>query len=452
MTSKKSSVLGIVFLTVFLDIVGFSIIFPLFPGMLDHYVGLEGVDSPVGQLAQWLAGFAGEDTNAVTTLFGGLLGSLYGLLQFVFSTVWGGISDRFGRRPTLLLTLVGTVASALLWVWAGSFAILIAARVLGGIMAGNISTASAAVADCTEAEDRAKGMGIVGMAIGLGFILGPAIGGFSMNLSLLGSAPSEPMQAFALNPFSAPALISAVLALLNLIWVWKRFPETFPIEVRATCPKLRSFNPVVRLRSLSFPGIRRTNFLYLSFLTAFAAVEFTLTFLAVERLQYSEIELAWLFVFIGLIIALVQGGFVRRLAPKYGERRVAFVGLALTAPGFLLLASAQATFQLYLALGFMAVGSALVMPCLSALISRYTPANRQGLALGTFRSMGSLSRALGPVLGALLYWKFGSAAPCEWGAYLLIIPLGLAWTLPPPTIPKTEYAIRSEASSSTSDG
>ncbi|MDP6129055.1 MAG: MFS transporter, partial [Planctomycetota bacterium] len=303
MPSNKSSVLGIVFLTVFLDIVGFSIIFPLFPGMLDHYVSLEGSGSAVGRLAQWLSGFAGSDSNAVTTLFGGLLGSLYGLLQFIFSTVWGGLSDRVGRRPTLLFTLLGTVASYFLWMWAGTFVVLIAARILGGIMAGNISTASAAVADTTTAQDRAKGMGIVGMAIGLGFILGPAIGGFSMSISLPGANSIQTAQAFALNPFSAPALLSAVLAILNFLWVWKRFPETFPKGARATCPSLRSFNPIVRLRSLSFPGIRRTNFLYLSYLTAFAAVEFTLTFLAVERLQYSEIDLAWVFVYIGLIIA-----------------------------------------------------------------------------------------------------------------------------------------------------
>ena len=166
--SGKRSILGLVFLTVFLDIVGFSIIFPLFPDLLDHYLALSGEGSFLANLVAKLEEISGGEKTAVVTLFGGLLGSVYGLLQFLFATVWGGLSDRIGRRPTLLVTLVGTALSYVLWIFAGSFAVLIAARVLGGIMAGNISTASAAVADTTTAADRAKGMGIVGMAIGLG--------------------------------------------------------------------------------------------------------------------------------------------------------------------------------------------------------------------------------------------------------------------------------------------
>ena len=136
--SGKRSILGLVFLTVFLDIVGFSIIFPLFPDLLDHYLALSGEGSFLANLVAKLEEISGGEKTAVVTLFGGLLGSVYGLLQFLFATVWGGLSDRIGRRPTLLVTLVGTALSYVLWIFAGSFAVLIAARVLGGIMAGNI--------------------------------------------------------------------------------------------------------------------------------------------------------------------------------------------------------------------------------------------------------------------------------------------------------------------------
>jgi MFS family permease len=426
MTDRPRSVLGIVFLTVFLDIVGFSIIFPLFPEMLDHYFALEGADSALGHLVQWLEGFAGGDRNAVHTLFGGLLGSIYGLLQFFFAAIWGSLSDRIGRRPTLLFTLVGTVLAYLMWAYAGSFWLLIAARVLGGAMAGNISTASAAVADTTEGSQRAKGMGMVGMGIGLGFIFGPALGAF-----FVGFETSTGSGTFALNPFSGAAFASMGLAVLNLLWVWQRFPETLPAEKRGHSSGNKTLNPFGRLRSLNFPGVQRTNFVYFLYLTAFAAIEFTLTFLASERLGFGHTELAWMFVFVGLIIAFVQGGLIRRLAPKYGERRVARIGLALTAPGFVLIGSAQGVGLLYAGLACMAVGSAFVMPCLSSLVSRYSPADRQGLVLGTFRSMGSLSRAVGPVIGSVMYWKFGSAAPYWAGAVFLLIPLGLALTLPP---------------------
>lgn len=433
--SGKRSILGLVFLTVFLDIVGFSIIFPLFPDLLDHYLALSGEGSFLANLVLKLEEISGGEETAVVTLFGGLLGSVYGLLQFLFATVWGGLSDRIGRRPTLLVTLVGTALSYVLWIFAGSFAVLIAARVLGGIMAGNISTASAAVADTTTAADRAKGMGIVGMAIGLGFILGPAIGGLTMQLSLF-EASTATGAMFALNPFSVPALFSLILALLNLLWVATKFQETLPKSTKVKTESGRSLNPFGRLKTLNFPGVVRINFIYLLYLIAFAAIEFTLTFLAKERFDYKPMDMAKMFIFVGFIIALVQGGFVRRLAPKYGERLVARVGMLCTVPGFLLIGGAETTGALYAGLAFMAVGSALVMPCLSALVSRYTPPDRQGLALGAFRSMGSLSRAAGPILGALVYWKFDSESAYRAGALLLLVPIFLAIGLP--AVPEEE--------------
>jgi MFS family permease len=427
--SGGRSVLGLVFLTVFLDIVGFSIIFPLFPDLLDHYLKLSGEGSFLADLVVKLEDISGGEKTAVVTLFGGLLGSIYGLLQFLFATVWGGLSDRIGRRPTLLVTLVGTALSYVLWIFAGSFAVLIAARILGGIMAGNISTASAAVADTTSGKDRAKGMGIVGMAIGLGFILGPAIGGFTSTWSLT-DATGVSSGMFALNPFSVPALFSLVLAVINLVWVVTKFQETLPESSRGNVQSTRSVNPFKRLSSLNFPGVVRINFIYLLYLVAFAAIEFTLTFLAKERFEFKPMDMAYMFVFVGFIIAMVQGGFVRRLAPKYGERLVARIGMLCTVPGFLLIGGAGTVGGLYGGLFFMAVGSALVMPCLSALVSRYTPPDRQGLALGAFRSMGSLSRAAGPVLGALVYWKFDSESAYRAGALLLLIPIYLAFKLP----------------------
>ena len=203
--------MGLVFLTVFLDMVGFSVIFPLFPQMLDWYVAEEGPESFVGRLAAWLETLV-EDRFAVIVLFGGLLGSLYSGLQFIFAPIWGGLSDRRGRRSILLFTLTGTALSYVVWFFAGSFALLIAARLTGGIMAGNISIASAAVADTHKKADRAKGMGILGAGIGLGFVVGPALGGLASGWDLTASLPDTP----GVNPFSGAALIAFGLALLNL--------------------------------------------------------------------------------------------------------------------------------------------------------------------------------------------------------------------------------------------
>lgn len=434
--NKPPRILGLVFLTVFIDLIGFSIIFPIFPQLLDHYVELEGSGSMIGRLQAQLVEITGSRPGAdfaVVTLFGGILGSIYSLLQFLFAPLWGHLSDRHGRRAVLLLTLGGTALSYVLWIFSGTFLVLILARVLGGIMAGNISIASAAVSDTTSGAERAKGMGIVGMAIGLGFVFGPAIGGMS-SLWILSDTATEMATdpaMFSLNPFSGPALIAFCLSLVNWLWAFKKFPETLPPEKRGKSPQTRTLMPFRVLRDINFPGVQRVNLLSFFYLTAFSAMEFTLTFLAVERFDFGPRDNMWMFVFIGLMIAFVQGGIVRRVVPKVGERKVSVFGLAALIPGFLLVGFASSVGLLYLGLFFMAVGSALAMPCFSALVSRYSPDNVQGLVLGSFRSVGALARAIGPLLGGVLYWLYGSEAPYITGAVLILLPLYMAIGLPP---------------------
>ena len=432
MGERRRGVMGVVFLTAFLDMVGFSVIFPLFPAMLRHYLELEGEASAVGSLKAWLSGFAVDDW-AVVTLFGGVLGSIYSLMQFLAAPLWGALSDRHGRRAVLLVTLAGTAVSYLAWAFAGTFLVLVGARLLGGLMAGNLSIVSAAVADTHEGPERAKGMGHMGAAIGLGFVVGPGIGGLMAGWSQ--SIDWGAAAALGLNPFSGCALAALALASLNLLAAWRRFPETHSPEEgrgrRGRGPDGRTLNPLGALRRLDAPGVARTNLAYFVYFGAFGAMEFTLTFLAVERLGFDEAQNAWMFVFVGLLIAFVQGGLVRRLAPRHGERRLASAGMVLTLPGFVVVGLAHSTGALYAGLAFLAVGSAFVMPCLSALVSRYSPADRQGLALGVFRSLGSLARAIGPLAGGLLYWKLGSWGPYYVGAVVLLVPLLLALRLPP---------------------
>lgn len=441
--NKPPRILGLVFLTVFIDLVGFSIIFPIFPQMLDYYVELEGADSLIGRLhgslAELVGGRAGADF-AVVTLFGGILGSIYSLLQFLFAPFWGHLSDRHGRRATLLLTLGGTALSYVLWFFSGTFLLLVAARILGGIMAGNISIASAAVSDTTSGKDRAKGMGIVGMAIGLGFVIGPAIGGLSSSWNLLDGWTAG--EDFGVNPFSGPALLAFALASLNWFWAWRKFPETLPEEKRGKGEETRTLMPFRALRSMDYPGVMRVNLVSFLYLTAFSGMEFTLTFLAVERFAFGPHDNMWMFVFVGLMIAFIQGGVVRRVVPRVGERKVSLVGLACLIPGFLCVGFTNSVLVLYVGLGFMAVGSALAMPCFSALVSRYSPEKVQGLVLGSFRSVGALSRAIGPLLGGGLYWALGSQAPYTAGAVLILIPLFLAVGLPavPQVEPEAEAA------------
>lgn len=431
---RSRSVLGIVFLTAFLDLAGFSILFPLFPAMLDHYLALEGEASLVGRFVAVLRDFAGDSANAdflVVTLFGGILGSLYSILQFLFAPFWGSVSDRIGRRPTLVVTLLGTALAYVLWFFAGSFALLVASRLFAGLMAGNLATASAVVADVTSAKDRTKGMGLLGAAIGLGFILGPAIGGLTSLIDLTEHLPA--WTAWGVNPFSAPALAALALASTNFLWAFLRLPETLPVERRGQRTHRRSVNPLVMFGAKSAGSrVARVNLIYFTAFLAFAAIEFTLVFLAVERFDYTIRQNAWMFVYVGLVIALVQGGAIRALAPRFGDRSLALAGHVVIAPGFALTGVATTQLQLYLGLTFMSVGSALIVPALSALVSHYAPADRQGFALGTFRSVGSLARALGPLIGSVLYWRLGSRFPYLAATAFLLLPTLLTLTLPRP--------------------
>ena len=246
---RERSTFGVVFLTIFLDMVGFSVIFPLFPHMLDHYLAQdvrEGgglLTNFVNSIRDWGYRSGSSSFRVETVIFGGFLGTLFAGLQFLFAPIWGRWSDRVGRRRVLLVSVGGTCIGYFLWIFAGNFWALVLSRFVGGIASGNLSVATAAIADITPRKERAKGMALVGIAFGLGFILGPAIGGFSVGLNLGDELTSG---FFALNPFSVAATGSFALALLNFLWLVLRFRETLPEERRASpcaCASIMASTP-----------------------------------------------------------------------------------------------------------------------------------------------------------------------------------------------------------------
>jgi MFS family permease len=433
---KSRGRLPVIFLTLFLDLVGFSIIFPLFPAMLEHYLpGGEAGQSLLGQLiaplAHWAEQSGAEDPRFMTAvLFGGILGSLYSILQFICAPLWGAYSDRVGRRRVLLITITGMALSYVAWFFAASFWVLVLARVVGGIMGGNLSVATAAVADITTREKRSSGLAIVGIAFGLGFIVGPAIGGLSAMIDLTERLPD--LRAYGVNPFSVPALISLLLTLINLLWVYRCFGETLPEEKRGERTPQRKGLAIFRIFQCPEPATRRTNFVYLIYMLAFSGMEFTLTFLAVERFAFSPAQNGGMFVFIGLVLVLVQGGIVRRLATPVGEKRLALAGLACGVAAFLALAMATQLGLFFGALALMAFSIGLASPTLSALVSLYSNDADQGANLGVFRSAGSLARAIGPLLAAFVYFIYGSQSAYLYGAVIVVIPLVIALKLPKP--------------------
>ena len=420
LSPKAKKTIKIVFLTLFLDLIGFSIIFPMFPALAKYYLVNDPDNYFLGLIfgsINSLTSVGGTSMSAIV-LFGGALGALYSLLQFFAAPIWGGLSDKFGRKPILVISVFGLFLSYVLWIFSGSFTTLIISRIIGGIMGGNLSTASAAVADVTSLKNRSKGMAFVGIAFALGFIFGPALGGILTITNPLVDFPEY--ERFGINPFSYAAILAAILSLINLFFILFKFEETLD---RSKMHVDRSANILKLLSPLPYKNVNLTNYSYFLFISAFSGMEFTLTFLAVERLSFSSLDNAYMFIFIGFVIALVQGGYVRRKANKIGEQKMAIHGLISVIPGLLLIAYASNTTILYLGLFFLATGSAMAIPTLTSLVSIYTPTNEQGRSLGIFRSLGSLGRVIGPIIASLIYWKYGSHYPYILGSAFIVIPV-----------------------------
>jgi DHA1 family tetracycline resistance protein-like MFS transporter len=374
----KRSPLYLIWLTVFIDMVGFGIIIPVLP-------------------------FFARSHGATPAELGALLAS-YSLMQFVFAPILGSLSDRIGRKPVLAVSLFGTaVASAILGLAAsleGALWLLFAARAIDGITGANISTAQAYIADVTPPEKRARGMALIGMAFGVGFILGPAIGGILADVDI-----------------SLPFYTVSGLALINSILVMARLPE--PSRHLSVTTEARS-----RLSRL-VRGLRdaRTGMLLVILLfatIAFSCMEATLALLLADRFEYGPVQTGYLFVLIGLVMAVVQGLLVGRLVERIGERPLVVFGTLILAVGLGMLGlPIPPSLPLLIAgLVLLAIGAGLYNPAVTGLVSRLTPASIQGNTLGIAQSMSAIGRVIGPLAGGLLYHQ-GWPLPYYFAAALM---------------------------------
>ncbi len=305
LSSEAKSIIKIIFLTIFLDIVGFSIIFPVFPALAKYYLAVDSENfflKAILSTIEYVTVLGGKVGMSPIVLFGGALGALYSLLQFVAAPFWGSLSDKFGRKPILVFTMIGMLMSYIIWFFAGNFTILILGRLIGGLMGGSISTASAVVADVTTEKNRSKGMAFVGIAFALGFILGPAMGGILGQFHLNEIYPE--FANLGINPFSLAAALAAILTLVNIYLLIFKLKETLPQATPEQKLMKRSSNPLKLFKPLPIRETNLTNLSYFFFIFAFSGMEFTLTFLAVERLSYTSMQNGFMFVFIGLIISL----------------------------------------------------------------------------------------------------------------------------------------------------
>jgi MFS family permease len=433
-TPNRTTGLGSIFLVLFVDLVSFGIVFPLYAKMLEWYAGhgilawlMHGASALVPAAEPWQQ----------AALFGGILGAIYSGLQFIAAPLWGRMSDRYGRRPILLVSLIGSFLANLLWVFSADFGLLLLSRILAGMMTGNVAVANAAVADITTEQNRSRGMAAVGMAFGLGFILGPAIGGFLAELRPDLWWPAS--TAYGINPFSAPAAVAATLAGINLMWAYTAFNETLPPERRSAHPtSTRTMNPLAIFRGDLPPRLHAINVAFCLHTLLFSGMEATLVFLGAQRLGLDAFAFGMIFAWMGVCSVAVQAGLFRPHSARIGVQRLAAVGFALTGVGFTLTALVDHTPSLTLLIcgvSFQAFGTGLVFPGLATMASLAAPADRQGYAMGTFRSASALGRAIGPLVAAIAYFLISPAAPYWLGAVGMLIPIWLIRRLGPSVPP-----------------
>ncbi|MFB5649765.1 MFS transporter [Leptospira wolffii] len=418
----------ILVLTVFIDMMGFSLIFPVFPETLNHFLAQAGdpvLDLIAGWTSRLLEGNSG-DWKLFVALFGGIVASLYSILQFLFSPIWGKLSDKTGRRPVLVFTCTGSFAGYLVWLFSGSFSLFVLSRIITGLMGGNISVATAAMADSTSEQDRSKGMGMIGAGIGLGFIAGPSLGGILAHTDPSHLLPFLPWEKMTIFP--SVALVAASASLLNLVFVLLRFHETLPHQLRNKSSEGK-VHPILGVFELGSREILYVSFLNLFLLLFFSGFEFSLNFYLDQFLGFSPMHIGYTFVYIGLIIVFVQGGIIRRLSGKVEEKKVALLACVFLVLGFLFLTlsdpNSESKFQLFLALTFLALGSAFINPSISAIVSLSSPANEQGKNLGILRSLGSFGRGISPILFSIVYSQKGPHFSFLISGLMSVIFLGL---------------------------
>ena len=381
------------FIIVLIDLIGFGIIIPLLPFYGEHYQ-------------------ASPDTV-------GLLMATYSLTQFIAAPFWGRLSDRIGRKPVLIVTLAGAAVS---YVWLGlaeSLWMLFGARALGGLMAGNISTAFAYVADVTTPENRAKGMGLIGAAFGLGFIAGPAIGGIL--------AGPDPLNADYQTPAFAGAALSAAALVLAMVMLKESLSEEIRARMAARPPRGR-WGHFKDALTHKYVGL----LILLSFLATFVFAGMETTFAMWSRRQFGwgPEQNGWLFAFVGIISAAIQGGLVGRLAKRWGEARLITQGSFALAIGLAMIPLSSNIWILGIAMLIMAYGFSIASPSLNSLISLQVSEEDQGGVMGVTRSATTLARVVGPAWAGLMFAGLGRDWPYWGGALLMVLVVILSLRAP----------------------
>lgn len=393
----RSAALGFIFVTVLIDVIGFGIIIPVLP-----------------QLTQDLTG----GNMSEVSRYGGWLMFTYASMQFLFAPVLGNLSDRYGRRTIILISLFGFGLDYLLLAWAPSILWLFIARIFSGITGASITTASAYIADISTPEKRAQNFGMIGAAFGLGFIIGPFIGG------VLGQYGDR-----------IPFLFAAGLTMLNWAYGFFILPESLPLDKRRAFEWSKA-NPVGSLLHLKkYPGVAGLILALTLIYIGAHAVQSTWSYYTMEKFKWNPAMIGYSLAFVGLMIALVQGGLIRIAIPKLGQSCALFIGLVMYTIGMSLFAFAHSTMAMF-AYTFVYCLGGIAGPSLQGIISSHVPSNQQGELQGALTSLMSATSIVGPLLMTNLFSFFSRdplhnyfpGAPFIAGAFFFLISTILSYS------------------------
>lgn len=385
----KKSALATVFLVVMIDLMGFGIVLPLLPFYAQEF-----------------------RASAVTI---GLLYSVYSFMQLIFSPIWGSLSDRIGRRPIMLLSTFGAVIAYIIFGLAETLFVLFLSRVVAGIMGGNISTAQAYIADVTTTADRAKGMGLIGAAFGIGFVVGPATATLLIHESFHNFMANIGLPGFAewmrMNKYALPGFFAAFLSLCSFMMVWFRLEETVDTskERPAAIRRPSVFSPTFWRRLSVQKGQNARGFL-IPLVIGFFLLSFGESSLYSAFPLFAESELSMAaedvgiqFFYIGIIVVIVQGFLIKPLTNRFKEEHIFVVGNVLMVIGLGLIPLAYSMLTLALFLGLMAFGKSLNTPTITSLISQEADEENVGAVMGTAQGLSGLGRMIGPTWGGALF-------------------------------------------------
>ncbi len=387
-SGRARSRLGILFVVVFFDLVGFGIVLPLLP----FYAGR----------------FGGSGIEV------GLLIMVYSAIQLFMAPFWGRLSDRMGRRPILIVGLIGSAVSYVVFAYADSLMMLFLSRILAGFGGATVPVAEAYIADLTPPEKRAGNIGLIGAAFGMGFIVGPALGGISSTWSL-----------------QAPGLIAATLCAVNGLLALVLLPESRSVRSRAQRSRRNPLEYVVALakdrRSLNVLAV------YFFFSAAWAVLQPTFSLFGAARFGFDERSVGYLFAYLGIISAIMQGALVRRIVPRIGEARLIRLSGVPFVLGLLTIGFSTTLPVLFLGLALLAIGYGGVVPASLGMLSRLVSEDVQGGTLGVGQSVGSLARVAGPFVAGVAFDSMGISSPYFIGAGVAAAAAVLAVGLVQPT-------------------